>query len=421
MRRGATLCLVLAACAPAFATPQSPPVGAVTFTSSHSELNAGFEWAKATALGYVFEGDPVGKWYEAALPGRAAFCMRDVSHQVHGGLALGLGEHTENMLRKFAVNIAASRQWTSYWEIDRLDRPAPVDYRSDEDFWYNLPANFDVVDAAWRTFEWTGNRAYLDDPDFDAFYRHSLTSYVAAWDPDGDGLMESPESNGYRGIPTYWEGGGPRALTGADLVAAQYAANNAYANVLRSRGDDVAATPFEVEASRLQALYNEDWWNPDTSRFYTAIVQDGSFDPSGLATGQVYPLYFGIVKSGVRRAGVVEGLPGGENVELNSYMAEVYYKNGRPERAFKYLMSQLDPDLQRREYPENPFSAIGTIAHHLMGVKPRASEGVIETAPQLPVGVEWAEISDLPVLGGRITVRHHRCAGVRSSVASCRA
>jgi hypothetical protein len=88
-------------------------------------------------------------------------------------------------------------------------------------------------------------------------------------------------------------------------------------------------------------------------------------------------------------------------------MAEVYYKNGRPERAFEYLVSQLDPDLERREYPENPFSAVGTIVHHLMGVKPRASEGVIETAQQLPVAVEWAEIANLPVFGGQISVRHY--------------
>ena len=56
-------------------------------------------------MNYAYDGDPVGLWYEAALPGRRAFCMRDVSHQVAGAQALGLSSYTHNMLRHFAENI----------------------------------------------------------------------------------------------------------------------------------------------------------------------------------------------------------------------------------------------------------------------------------------------------------------------------
>ena len=214
---------VLAGCAapPNGASSVREP-GAITLSTDHADLAAGFRWARETSLGYVREDDPVGPWYEAALPGRDAFCMRDVSHQVEGSLALGLYEHTFNMMRKFAGSIAESRDWCGYWEIDRLDRPAPVDYRSDDDFWYNLPANFDVVQAALRAWEWTGDEAWLEDPLLDEFYRRSMTDYIARWDSDGDGIVDSPESAGIRGIPTYWEGDGPRAATGGDLVGAQY-------------------------------------------------------------------------------------------------------------------------------------------------------------------------------------------------------
>ena len=58
------------------------------------------------ALIYANEGDPVGKWFEAALPGREAFCMRDVSHQAYGALMLGLEEHLFNMMHKFCINIS---------------------------------------------------------------------------------------------------------------------------------------------------------------------------------------------------------------------------------------------------------------------------------------------------------------------------
>src|ERR1017187_5353479 len=52
--------------------------------SSNTPLVQSFNWARQQAMAYVFGGDPVGPWYGAALPGRRAFCMRDVSHQVAG-------------------------------------------------------------------------------------------------------------------------------------------------------------------------------------------------------------------------------------------------------------------------------------------------------------------------------------------------
>src|SRR5512140_111684 len=113
-----------------------PTNSAVSFACSDSRLNDGFAWAKERALAYAFDGDHVGPWYEAALPGRSAFCMRDVSHQCAGAHVLGLERRSANMLRKFAERIAESRDWCTYWEIAKWHRTAPVDYTSDADFWY---------------------------------------------------------------------------------------------------------------------------------------------------------------------------------------------------------------------------------------------------------------------------------------------
>ncbi|NNK49182.1 MAG: hypothetical protein HKP01_09950, partial [Gemmatimonadetes bacterium] len=93
--------ILMLVCAGACAREDGPPStsgtpGAITLASDHPGLVEGFEWAKETALGYVRAGDPVGPWFEAALPGREAFCMRDVSHQAEGALALGLYDHTLN-------------------------------------------------------------------------------------------------------------------------------------------------------------------------------------------------------------------------------------------------------------------------------------------------------------------------------------
>lgn len=386
----------------------APPPGAISLDSDHEALVVGFAWARAAALGYAREGDPVGPWFEAALPGRDAFCMRDVSHQTEGALALGLYRHTLNMMRKFAASIAESRDWCGYWEIDRLDRPAPVDYRSDADFWYNLPANFDVVQATERAWQWTGDSAWLTDPALEEFRRRSLSDYVERWDPDGDGIMQSPESAGIRGIPTYWEGEGRRAATGADLVAAQYAANRAYAAILLTRdhpGDRQAADDFAAEAERLRRLYNESWWSDELGRFHAAILPDGSFDDADIPGMQIFSLHFGIVEPGNAER-LIDGLRPGVNVEERSYLAEAHYRYGRDAQAFRFLLAQMDPGLQRREYPENPFSAVGVTVRWLAGVRPVATDRIVETRSRLPGEVAWLELRDVPALDGSLSLRH---------------
>ena len=77
--------------------------GRITFTSSNDKLNRGFAWAKEQALSYSHEGDLVGDWYEAALPGRMSFCIRDVAHHAVGAEMLGgFADIQKNMLRRLS-------------------------------------------------------------------------------------------------------------------------------------------------------------------------------------------------------------------------------------------------------------------------------------------------------------------------------
>ena len=135
--------------------------------------------------------------------------MRDVSHQAAGAQALGLARYTHNMLRRFAENISSSRDWCSYWEIDRLNRPAPMDYVNDRVFWYNLPANFDVLDTCYRMYLWSGDRSYIEDPVFLNFYHHTVTDYVLRWNLDLAHVMTretAPQDpSHFRGDPSYGE------------------------------------------------------------------------------------------------------------------------------------------------------------------------------------------------------------------------
>src|SRR5579862_588677 len=69
----------------------------VTFTSSDKKMEQAFYWAKNQAIHYRGNpADPVGPWYESALPPRDAFCMRDVSHQCIGAEILSLKQENKN-------------------------------------------------------------------------------------------------------------------------------------------------------------------------------------------------------------------------------------------------------------------------------------------------------------------------------------
>ena len=164
-----------------FATAQKPASfsSPLNFTSSIPWLTQSFVWAKEQALAYGRTGSKtIGPWYEAALPGRNAFCMRDVSHQTEGAAALGLYAANRNLLGLFAQSAVESRDWAAYWEIDGEGRPSSADYVSDSDFWFNLPANFDVLDASVRMLRWTGDDSYRTDPVFQRFFRITMSDYI---------------------------------------------------------------------------------------------------------------------------------------------------------------------------------------------------------------------------------------------------
>jgi hypothetical protein len=231
------------------------------FTSSDAELTASFNWAKQKALSYVGDSnDPAGPWYEAALPQREAFCMRDVSHQCIAAEYLGLHEQNRNMMHLFVKNISESKDWCSYWEINRYNKPAPADYRNDKEFWYNLPANFDVIQACYRLYMISGDKTFIEDKDFMNFYERSVNEYIARWHLMEDELLtraryiNTPEPFNEKdpfhyahGLPSYIEGG--KALRiGSDMVASIYAGLTSYAKILQMRGESEKAEVYLQKA-----------------------------------------------------------------------------------------------------------------------------------------------------------------------------
>jgi hypothetical protein len=390
-------------------------VSRVELESSDARLTNGFRWAKNQALAYVFTGDRVGPWYEAALPGRQAFCMRDTSHQSTGAQILGLAAFNLNMLRKFAENISSSKDWCSYWEINKENLPAPVDYINDRDFWYNLPANFDVLDACYRQFLWTGNKSYLD-PVFMNFYTRTVTDYVKKWDLNGDGLLEHLPQYGHRGIASYEEQHIAQTRVGADLVAAQYAAYLDYAKIQLLRGDNSLAEEFSGKADYLKSLYNKDWWSHSRGGFFALIGSDGQFHPdlrNGSGGNVSFSLYCRLIDEGDKTQAALDELssrlPVDDNtvggVEERSYLPEILYSYGRSDLAYRALLGLMDPSLKRREYPEVSFAAVGACATGLMGLAANSVLKTVDTFPQLSA-TEWVELKHVPIFENQVSVRH---------------
>jgi hypothetical protein len=382
-------------------------------SSSSDKLVEVFRWARSQAMAYVFdEGDPVGPWYEAVEPGREGFCIRDTCHQALGAQALGLQRFNLNMLRRFAENISDSKDWCSYWEIDRYNRPAPVDYENDAAFWYNLPANFDLVDCCFRMYVWTGDQTYVEDPVFLNLYDRTVNDYVERWGLGLDQIMKRPRLLNMRGIydpkkkfpqargiPGYDEGE-HEYVVGFDVLVTQRAAYFAYAQIQGVRGNAERAQEFLAKAAALEALIKDEWWNRTSECFYQRLTANHELEGCG-------PRRADEALRADWRTDVADdagGFPPGAKSDAELADAEV--------------ARLLDLSHARLEYPEVSYSRVGDLVTDLMGVTlefrsplEAAVDGgwvevTVRTLPGLGTGIGWAEVRNLPIRAGEVTVRH---------------
>ncbi|MBR5276432.1 MAG: hypothetical protein IKU35_04770 [Bacteroidaceae bacterium] len=384
----------------------------LSFESSDKNLELAFLWGQKMALSYAHHGDdPVGCWYEAALPHRNAFCMRDAAHQSIGAEILGLSKHNYNMMSKFAVNISEAKDWCTYWEIDKDDNPCRADYVSDDDFWYNLNANFDVMYACWRLYEWTGDKRYIDDPAFNNFYALSAKEYVDSWQLNPEQMLtrtrevnRKPDAKSFRssrGVPSYVESYGG-LFSSSDLVATIYGGYDAYSKILAEAGNSDKSSQMAARAEEYRKHLDEKWWSDDINTYHTFWTSNGTFaDGEGLT----HVIWFGAVKEAARIKGTVEKMLARKewNIENISYFPLLWYRYNYNDEAYDILK---DIVLAKRcDYPEVSYGMVEAIVSGTMGIEPSASKKRIVTLPKI-TGDNHMQLSNLPVLGGTITVRH---------------
>jgi hypothetical protein len=93
-------------------------------------------------------------------------------------------------------------------------------------------------------------------------------------------------------------------------------------------------------------------------------------------------------------------------VEMNTYYPLEFYRYGKPEQAYALLVRLMAPELKRREYPEVSYAVLETLAMGLMGIQPDAATRTLSTTARLTSAARWAELADMPLFDGTITVRH---------------
>lgn len=397
------------------AVTELPVDETAVFTSSNKQLEDTYKWAKKMALSYSHDGsDPVGYWYEAALPAREAFCMRDVSHQSVGAQVLGLEKHNLNMFTRFVENISESKDWCTYWEINRYNLPAPADYTNDREFWYNLNANFDVIQACLKMYEWTGDETYLKNPKFTYFYEKSFNDYIERWMLEPDKLMDrplfmnSPENfnpnNNFhtcRGLASYVENF--RTLTmSSDLLACIYAGYKAYATISYLNGDQATAEKARQSATEYRDLLENKWWDAKTNSYYNFWTSEKTFHQG---EGDSFILWLDATDRPERIRATMSGLLAGEwNAENTSHFPVLFYRLGYDEEAYKTLVAL--PGMHRSEYPEVSYGAVEGIASGVMGLTPSAINNRIMTISRLGGEAETAELKNVPVFAGYVSIEH---------------
>lgn len=383
------------------------------FSSSDKALEESYTWARNMAYSYAHtDHDPVGFWYEAALPHREAFCMRDVSHQTIGAHILGLQEHNKNMMEKFAENITEQKDWCSYWEINRYNKPAPADYDNDSTFWYNLPANFDVTQACLRLYEWTGDKDYVEDEVFLNFYEKSLNEYVERWNlkPENafkrERYMNKAANFDYgntfhvcRGLSSYAETF-PGITMSLDLLSSMYAANKAYSKIAEMNGTKQDVEEYAVRAEEYKRIVEDKFWDADSVRYNTFWTQSQEFHRG---EGVPFVLWFDVTDNVERRRAAIADILDDEwNVENLSAFPAILYRNGYIADAHRITLAL--PKMRRSEYPEVSFGVVEGVISGAMGIEPKLSEGVITTCARL--GGATAEVKNVPLADGYISLKH---------------
>lgn len=401
----------------------------VHLESSNTYLEDTFNWAAKKQKQFVMtgktglinkdEGNPNGSGTSEYIPSywagyydRTAFYSRDFVHQATGGQIAGLAEENYSMFHTFAQLSTEARKWYTVWAVNFDGTPHTIDYKNDNNFVREVPAQFELVEKAYKQYLWSGDDRYIDDEMFE-FYTKVMTDYVSLHDNKiKNGVAEGTGEGIFSGSCTYNERGGEKPIEAGDSIGSQYQATLAYAGILSARGDEAGAQEWYKKAEDLKEYFNKNWsQNPagELANYARVIEANGrKFYDFGKENSWFMPLKM-ITEPGERNDRyiqfILENLGNGigthpnapNNLEAYTYIPDMlflYNQNDEAWKWMKYITSIKDTPHERPsqgtngDYPEISFTFVSHTIEGMMGVEPDARVNFIATAPRLPEEVE---------------------------------
>lgn len=305
----------------------------------------------------------------------------------------------------------------AFWEIDGNGRPSPADYLSETDFWFNLPANFDVLDATVRIWRWTDDDTYRDDPSFRQFFRITMSDYITAWQLMPDTILKRPRIANQRQaegrfvhsrvIPSYTEGM-KDFIMGTDLLASEFRAIRSFQEIALAPSDRTLAEQMQPTADAIQGLLERAW--SKTQHHYLGTIHAGL---TGAGSGDALVLYFGAAKNPAHLREALNNLSSPSywqhiNIEEESYVPLTLFRYGRDDAAYQVLTDISSPRKARREYPEVSYSVIEALVSGVMGLEPGHEGDAFDvlTLSRLPNDHDRATLSTVSIRKNHLDITH---------------
>lgn len=447
-----------------FSCPINSTSQTISLKSDNKELEETFNWAVNKALSWKMTGKfgeinrhergegiaynenvPYLPSYWAGYAHRSAYYIRDFAHQIDGAHLVGMDEENFAMMEKFAEYTTGDKKWYSWWALNfdgsvfSLDAPNPpgIDHykgypsdfsnKSGESFVREIPAMFELVEKAWKSYLWTGDQRYIENKKLWSMYEKVVTEFVTLHDADGNGIPEG-QGNIFQGSATYNEAD-IHPLEAGDAIGAQYQAYLAYASFLSERKLSLQAKEQLGKAASLKDYFNKNWSVVKGSDLYScAITSSGEkyplfnketswFMPMKLLTepGERNDAYLDFISEqlgdGTGTANQTQDSP--QNIEAYTYLPDTYFPYGRVEEAWKwmkYIIDQKDnPHVviqqgKNGDYPEVSFTLVSQVVEGLMGIEPDAANHTISTLPRLPVEIDHLDLDRLKIGDHTITI-----------------
>ena len=418
-------------------------------TSSNKMLEDSFNWSVNKTDQFVMtgkrgilnkdesrpNGDGTGEVdyipsYWAGYYDRTAFYGRDFVHQATGGHLAGLEDENFSMFKIFAKNATEARRWYTLWAFNFDGSPHIIDYKNDNTFVKEVPAQFELVEKAYEQYLWSGDKRYINDPDLWNFYTKVMTDYIDLHDKQKPNGIAEGFGGIWQGSCTYNERG-EHPIEAGDAIGSQYQATLAYAGMLKARGEKGASEEWYAKAKELKRYFNEEWSvidenNPEAP--YARIIdkngnkkndfgkENSWFMPMKLITepGERNDKYLDYISEKLGD-GIGTAPEAPWNIEAYTYIPETYFPYNRNEEAWKwmkYIMSVKDNPHERPsqgtngDYPEISFTFVSHTVEGLMGVEANAEEHSIVTASHLVDEIDWLDLKYLEMGEHEIDIRH---------------